>query len=878
MCQLKMNRAVMGVLAAVAVFVAPNAFAWEGSLSSSPTLVFEGVTSLAELDNYVLGGVLGGSWMSPAKDVQAAVLDSESEDARTYQMQVNDDKGSNDCHLKVCFVEFTVGEGGVYARQTSQGYVSNRGPQLIGQKLVTSGGGYTFSVVSGAQYTITSLTLSDYLTATISGDTAWADIAWEGGKAWTAGPARLSGEGTVTVTDDIGATKIFVTQGNLKFAGSNAFASEIIVQGGTASAPLAFTGKITVDEGAVYDVAPPDNRSNAANTTFVLNGGTLANNGPSHLSSGAIGLQKMSVIADSFVGGTCNMYAIASQYGRYDFALNGHTLTKISRGDFNFYTPTVQGGGEFVAEGGILRLFDLKLNSGDSLVLTAKAGATLTLENNNKGGGIQIAGTLDVVNEGTVYFEPACTVRNYTHKGTLSKQGVTVNGLLTIPVSGTMGLPSKVTLGSSASLAIEGEEGSLALGEARPTLVAVPAGVTIDVSAGGAESLAGKIQIPTTLTSAPSMTVSGSPVTPALEDGMLVIDLAGGNTITLEAGETMVLTQDNLPSDEVVVVVPTGATLDVHGIPDVGCLIVLSGGTLKNSGNAISQDYKGCWNITLTADSTIDASSNFGSIAAGHGLHEVHLDGHILTKTGANSFWFANTKFTGGGALNVAEGSVRFFGGLSKEDNTTVNLTVAANATVELVSRPVFATMTGEGLVKLNFTETGYYNEFPYAQGFGGGITVEILGTQTGYFRYGSYDVNVLVSGSFTFDNGYSYNNGNRDQATYLASISGEGTLAKASGVIARPLICAPMANFTGTVNEDTVQHYQPYYLVVNAVNYYSIDAAVATATGQTPKLKEIPVVGAIPAETEIPDGWHVRGSTSSGYRLSAGGFTLSVR
>lgn len=861
------------------VLSARVAQAWEGSLSDTESkLVFEGVTALADLDNFVIGGSIGGNWLNPAKAVQVAVLDNEDSASRTYQLQINDYRAADNCHFKVCFVKFTLGEGGVYAIQTNQGYVQNRGPQLIGQKAVVSGGGYTFSPTTIEQYNVKTLTLSEFLTATISGDTAWSDIAWNDGRTWVAGPAKLSGEGTVTVTDDVGATKLYVTGGNLKFTGSNTFASEIIVQGGTVTAPLAFAGKITIDEDGVYNVTSDSGNDNAEDPTFVINGGTLANNGPQGLSYGAAGLQKLSVIADSRIGGTHNMYSLARSYGRYDLGLNGHTLTKIGTGDFNFYTATLVGGGAFVAEAGTLRLFDAKLNAGDALVLTAKPDATLTLENNNKGGGIQIAGALDVVNEGAVYFNPAATVRNYTHKGTLSNQGVTVNGLLTLPVSGEMTVPNKITLGASASLALEGE-GTLTLGEARPTLTAVAEDVALNVTAGGAEALAGKIRIPTTLETAPAMKVDGEAVEAKVEDGQVVISLSGANTITVAAGETMTITSENLPAANKTVIVEKDAVLDVNGVGDTDFLIVLKGGTLKNGGTNLSDGVKGCWNITLAADSTIEATHNFGSIASGHAQHEIHLNGHTLTKTGASSFWFSNAKFVGGGTVKIAAGKIKFFSGLAKEADTTVDLVVEENGTAEFTSVPTFSSITGAGLAQINFTQAGYYDNFPQAQGFGGGITVEVLGTQSGYFKNGSFDVAMKVTGTFQMNNGYTHNDREGvDQATYLKAISGAGTITKTGTWSAIPLVCAPMSGFTGTFDETVENFFQPYYLTVGETNYYSIVNAIAAASAQSPKLREIPVVGAIPADTVIPEGWHVRGNATNGYTLSSKMFVILIK
>ncbi len=109
-------------------------------------------------------------------------------------------------------------------------------------------------------------------------------------------------------------------------------------------------------------------------------------------------------------------------------------------------------------------------------------------------------------------------------------------------------------------------------------------------------------------------------------------------------------------------VVKDGATLDVKGYKDREWRVELAGGTLRNSGGAIGTGSMGLKSMVLTADSTIDARSDFSFVASGWGVTTLNLNGKTLEKTGSSLFHLMNTTVTAGegGTIKVTEGTVQF--------------------------------------------------------------------------------------------------------------------------------------------------------------------------------------------------------------------------
>ncbi len=117
-----------------------------------------------------------------------------------------------------------------------------------------------------------------------------------------------------------------------------------------------------------------------------------------------------------------------------------------------------------------------------------------------------------------------------------------------------------------------------------------------------------------------------------------------------------------------------GGVFDANGVNDKTYPIVLNGGTLANYGKAIGSGLMQYWNLEVAANSFIDAQSDFGTIASGHGAQTLKLGGNTLTKLGAGNFYIANATFTGSGTIDIEEGSVVLMKGTKLPNDLTVKI------------------------------------------------------------------------------------------------------------------------------------------------------------------------------------------------------------
>ncbi len=162
--------------------------------------------------------------------------------------------------------------------------------------------------------------------------------------------------------------------------------------------------------------------------------------------------------------------------------------------------------------------------------------------------------------------------------------------------------------------------------------------------------------------------------------------LSGSGSFTKTGDSTIILGGDNYASEyQGAIVVDSGilklghnnalgkassitvnqnGTLDVNGKGDgnTQCYdITLAGGTLTNSVNGPSQGSKQLLKgITLTADSTVSGTGQYGLIASGYGQTNLNLDSYTLEKTGTGTFFMTNTTATGTGTLKISQGAVDF--------------------------------------------------------------------------------------------------------------------------------------------------------------------------------------------------------------------------
>lgn len=160
-----------------------------------------------------------------------------------------------------------------------------------------------------------------------------------------------------------------------------------------------------------------------------------------------------------------------------------------------------------------------------------------------------------------------------------------------------------------------------------------------------------------------------------------VVTLSGAKISASEGfvvkdGATFKLGGTNIISGTVIV--GAGGTFDINGNSDGfsfdGGAVVLNGGTLVNSGEAVGISKRQLSSLTLTADSTIGGDVQFGIVGSGHAATTTDLGGHTLTKTGKAEILFANNTLKNG-TLDVSAGGISD-GGKS--------LTIGENATLKV--------------------------------------------------------------------------------------------------------------------------------------------------------------------------------------------------
>ena len=115
------------------------------------------------------------------------------------------------------------------------------------------------------------------------------------------------------------------------------------------------------------------------------------------------------------------------------------------------------------------------------------------------------------------------------------------------------------------------------------------------------------------------------------------------------------------------VVIEEGGTLDINGLGGAAqnYHVEMNGGTLTNTGNTVDTGKRQVVSsMTLTADSTVTNASghDFGLIGSGYAATALNLQGHVLEKTGAGTYYLVKTTVTSGdgGKLKVSEGTLSF--------------------------------------------------------------------------------------------------------------------------------------------------------------------------------------------------------------------------
>jgi len=154
--------------------------------------------------------------------------------------------------------------------------------------------------------------------------------------------------------------------------------------------------------------------------------------------------------------------------------------------------------------------------------------------------------------------------------------------------------------------------------------------------------------------------VDANPGTPIQKegDGTLQKDLANR---TYVVNEGLFTTTNAANKYATITVNGTGSTFDYNGSADGYITMYLNGGTLLNTGDAIGTGSRQMQGLTLTANSTVGGTGDFGLIASGYAENVLDLGGYSLTKDGSNAFYLNNTTVSNG-TLYVTNGSIRVTG------------------------------------------------------------------------------------------------------------------------------------------------------------------------------------------------------------------------
>ena len=175
--------------------------------------------------------------------------------------------------------------------------------------------------------------------------------------------------------------------------------------------------------------------------------------------------------------------------------------------------------------------------------------------------------------------------------------------------------------------------------------------------------------------------------------------------ITVKSGATLMLSNSsNNMSGSGLITVEANSCLDLNGRSGSDKLpnVTLSGGTLKNSGAGKDTAAKQLAAISLTADSTIDAASQFGLVNHMYSDATLDLDSYTLTKTGNSIFHAVSTAVTGTGKIRIEGGS---FNLESKDGYTASSLGEGVN--VELAGGSLIGSFVNIGTSTIHAVQNG---------------------------------------------------------------------------------------------------------------------------------------------------------------------------
>ena len=179
--------------------------------------------------------------------------------------------------------------------------------------------------------------------------------------------------------------------------------------------------------------------------------------------------------------------------------------------------------------------------------------------------------------------------------------------------------------------------------------------------------------------------------------GNISTDIDVNNGAVLKLGnEAGFGSSGSAPSGKTITV-NSGGVIELNGYE--GCnAYTLNGGTLRNTGTALDSGHRQTMGLTLTANSTVHAGSEFGLVNSNHGSLSVALGGYKLTKTGGSNFILSNTTINGtsGSEISVEDGTLKF---VNTGSTVNVPVSVAASKTVQVDVASEIQSISGAGSV-----------------------------------------------------------------------------------------------------------------------------------------------------------------------------------
>ncbi|MBQ3809138.1 MAG: hypothetical protein II840_14420 [Kiritimatiellae bacterium] len=171
--------------------------------------------------------------------------------------------------------------------------------------------------------------------------------------------------------------------------------------------------------------------------------------------------------------------------------------------------------------------------------------------------------------------------------------------------------------------------------------------------------------------------------------------------------------------------ITVAGTVELNGVRDSCNAYTLNGGTLRNMGAEIPTGSRQTTALTLTANSTVHAGSDFGLVGSGYAATSLELGGYTLAKTGDAKFWLYNTRSTGAGTVDIQAGSVYAY---STVNMPNVGFNIAEGATLKVRTDDFDAgALSGSGAVDLYTYRPSQTLEF--AAGSSLAVTITLAST-----------------------------------------------------------------------------------------------------------------------------------------------------